>query len=123
MENTSFSYKTDLSKANVQTNRMGSTKWTYHKERSGATAAFFRKCNFSIRISCKLLISFTNYPSVQIHTFRKCLSFICEWVLHVRNLEFATSSRKGFPDISEGILRKGTGKFVAIVCGGFKVAC
>ena len=34
IENTTFPYKTVLSEANDKTNRMGSTKWTYHKERS-----------------------------------------------------------------------------------------
>ena len=32
IESTTYLYKTDLSKANVKTNRMGSTKWTYHKK-------------------------------------------------------------------------------------------
>ena len=32
IENTSFSFKTILSKANVKTNRMTTTKWTYPKE-------------------------------------------------------------------------------------------
>ena len=30
-------YKNSPSEANVKTNRMGSTKWTYHKERSFAS--------------------------------------------------------------------------------------
>ena len=34
MENASFSYKTAISEANVETNRMVSAKWTYHKEQS-----------------------------------------------------------------------------------------
>ena len=34
IEDVSFSYKTTISEANVKTNRMMSTKWTYHKERS-----------------------------------------------------------------------------------------
>ena len=32
IENTSFSFKTALSEANVKTNRMATTKRTYHKE-------------------------------------------------------------------------------------------
>ena len=32
MENGTFPYKTDLSKANIETNRIKSTKWSYHKE-------------------------------------------------------------------------------------------
>ena len=31
-ENASFPYKTDILEANVKTNRMMSTKWTYRKE-------------------------------------------------------------------------------------------
>ena len=31
IENASFPYKTTISEANVKTNRMVSTKWTYHK--------------------------------------------------------------------------------------------
>ena len=31
-ENTSFPFKTALSEANVKTNGMTTTKWTYHKE-------------------------------------------------------------------------------------------
>ena len=30
MENAAFPYKTALSKANVKTNRIGNSKWTYH---------------------------------------------------------------------------------------------
>ena len=32
IENTSFPFRTALSEANVKTNRMATTKWTYHKE-------------------------------------------------------------------------------------------
>ena len=32
IENTSFPFKTALSEADVMTNRMATTKWTYHKE-------------------------------------------------------------------------------------------
>ena len=37
IENSSFPYKTAISEDNVKTNRMVSTKWTYHKERSFAS--------------------------------------------------------------------------------------
>ena len=37
IENVSFSYKTTLSGANVKTNSMVSTKWTYKKEWSFAS--------------------------------------------------------------------------------------
>ena len=36
IKNTSFPYKTTLSEANVKTNRIATTKWTYHKEWSFA---------------------------------------------------------------------------------------
>ena len=37
MKNATFSFKIVFSKANVKTNRMESTKWTYHKEQGFAT--------------------------------------------------------------------------------------
>ena len=40
IENTPFSFKTALSEANVKTNRMATTKWTYHKEWSFASNYF-----------------------------------------------------------------------------------
>ena len=43
-ESASFPYKTAMSETNVKINRMGSTKWTYHKERS----FFIRKENRAI---------------------------------------------------------------------------
>ena len=36
----SFLYKTVMSEANVKTNRMGSTKWTYQKDRTFASNYF-----------------------------------------------------------------------------------
>ena len=40
IENASFPYKTAISQANVKTNRMMSTEWTYHKEWSFASNYF-----------------------------------------------------------------------------------
>ena len=40
IESVTYPYKTALSKANVKTNRMGSAKWTYHKEHSFASIYF-----------------------------------------------------------------------------------
>ena len=37
IERTPFPFKTALSEANVKTNRMATTKWTYHKEWSFAS--------------------------------------------------------------------------------------
>ena len=42
IESVTYPYKTGLSGANVKTNRMGSTKWTHHKERSFASIYFFK---------------------------------------------------------------------------------
>ena len=41
IENTSFALKTALSEAKVKTNRMATTKWTYHKEWSFTSKYFF----------------------------------------------------------------------------------
>ena len=40
MENATLPYKAALSKAKLKANRIGSTKWTYHKERGFATDYF-----------------------------------------------------------------------------------
>ena len=49
-EKATFPYKTGLSEANAKTNRMGSTKWTYHKERSFASNFFiFSKILFQFK--------------------------------------------------------------------------
>ena len=39
-ENTSFPFKTALSEANIMTNRISYTNWTYHKEWSFASNYF-----------------------------------------------------------------------------------
>ena len=46
IENTSFPFKTAQSEANVKTNRMATTKWTYHKEWSSASNYFIFLENF-----------------------------------------------------------------------------
>ena len=57
IENTSFPFKTALSEANVKTNRMATTKWTYHKEWSFASnyliflENLFQFYNFLKRVS------------------------------------------------------------------------
>ena len=40
IQNASFPYKTTISEANIKINRMVSTKWTNHKERSFARNYF-----------------------------------------------------------------------------------
>ena len=50
IENASFPYKTEISEANVKTNKMVTTKWTYHKERSFASNYFiFLKILFQFK--------------------------------------------------------------------------
>ena len=52
IENSLFPYKTAISEANVKTNGMLSTKWTYRKERSfAANYLIFLKILFSLRTS------------------------------------------------------------------------
>ena len=51
IEKASYPYKTTISEANVKTNRMVNTKWTYHKERSFASNYF---------IFLKILFQFKN---------------------------------------------------------------
>ena len=70
IENTSFTHKTVVSEANVETNRMVSTKWTYCKEQSfPVTTLFIWKFCFKLRTSSKELIWCTNNPNVHITTF------------------------------------------------------
>ena len=50
IENASFPYKTAISEANVKTNKMATTKWSYHKERSFANNYFiFQKILFQLK--------------------------------------------------------------------------
>ena len=50
IEKASFPYKTDISEANVKTNRMVTTKWAYHRERSFASNYFiFLKVLFQFK--------------------------------------------------------------------------
>ena len=57
IENATFPYKTAISKANVKTNNLVSTKWAYRKEWSFVSNYFiFSKNFFSLRTSDKELI-------------------------------------------------------------------
>ena len=50
IENALFPYKIAISEANVKTNRMVSTKWTYQKEWSFASSYFiFLKIQFQFK--------------------------------------------------------------------------
>ena len=66
VENTSFPYKTAISEANVKTNRMASTKWTYHNEWSFARNYFiFLKILFQFKNVLKrvdLMYQRSRYP-------------------------------------------------------------
>ena len=53
IENTSFPYKTVILEANIKANRLVSTKWTYHKERSFASNYFII---LEILFQCKKLL-------------------------------------------------------------------
>ena len=72
IENTSFPFKTALSKANVKANRMATAKWTYHREWSFASKylIFLENCS-SLRTSHKELIWCTNDPNINIRIFCK----------------------------------------------------
>ena len=76
IKNATFLYNAALSEPNVKIKRMGSTKWTWHKERSFVSnyLVSLRIC-FSLRTSYKKMIWSINYPNVHIHTFRKHWSF------------------------------------------------
>ena len=50
IEKASFPYKTAISEANVRTNRIVTTKWAYHRERSFASNYFiFLKVLFQFK--------------------------------------------------------------------------
>ena len=67
---TSFPFKTGLSEANAKTNKMRTTKLTYHKEWSFISNCFiFWKICFSFRTSWNELIWCTNDPNVHIRIF------------------------------------------------------
>ena len=65
IENASFPYKTVMSEANVKTNRMVSTNWTYHKERSFASNYFiFLKILLQLKGNVQLVQKVTFEPLV-----------------------------------------------------------
>ena len=63
----------------VNTNSIGSIKWTCRKEGNFANI-FFSKFCFSLKTSYLKLIC-SNYSNIHIYTFRKHWSFILEWRL------------------------------------------
>ena len=52
IKNAVFPYKTALPKSYVEINRMGSTKWTYHKKQSLATNYFIKLKIYFQRKNC-----------------------------------------------------------------------
>ena len=77
IKNASFPYKTTISEANGKTNRMSSTKRTYHEERSfSSNYLIFLEIFLSLKTSYKDLIRITNDPSNYLCTFCKSWSFI-----------------------------------------------
>ena len=67
IESATFPYKTALSEANVKTNRMGSTKWAYHKERGFASNYFHYFRNFIFILA--LIRSWFVVPTTRISIF------------------------------------------------------
>ena len=67
IETASFLYKTAMSKANFKTNRMVSSKWTYHKERSFASS-YFIFLNF-VSVYETLTKRWFDVPTTQIFIF------------------------------------------------------
>ena len=71
IENTPFPFKTALSEANVKTNRMATTKWTYRKEWSFASNCFiFLEKFFQFYNLLKRVNLMYNDPNVHICIFR-----------------------------------------------------
>ena len=77
-ENAIYLYKLALSKANLETNRMRITKWTYNNKKKVLPVAtwFSGKFCFSLRTSYKELIWWTKERNVHFHIFPKPRSFI-----------------------------------------------
>ena len=79
IENTSFPFKTALSEANVKTNRMATTKWTYHKEWSFASNYFIFLGNlFQFQNLLKRVYLIYQPPKFPYSIFRKRWSLILE---------------------------------------------
>ena len=96
-----FPYKTSLSKSYVKVNRMGSAKWTNHKERSFATNCFIFSyflicsifnvsyfCTLSYIILPKFLCTINNWHNKQLHDwFENNFIVYCTknfWLYYIR---------------------------------------
>ena len=90
IKNTPFSFKTPLSAANVKTNRMATTKWTYHKEWSFASNCFIILENlFQFQHLLKRVN--LNDPSTHICIFRKHWSLTLASFFPVSILKYTQS--------------------------------
>ena len=88
IENAAFPCKTALSEANIKTNRLGSTKWTYHKERSFASNDFiFSKILFHFKSLVYKVDLMYQTPKCPYSYFLKapkiCVVWICNCVLKI----------------------------------------
>ena len=69
IEKASFPYKIAISEANVKTNRMVTTKWAYHRERSFASNYFI-----FLKVKEPLINNWFNVPTAQTPIFVLFLS-------------------------------------------------
>ena len=82
MKNTTFHYKTVLSKTNVKRNKIGSAKRAYHLKWGLFTTyhlkwGLFTNYFMFLKIYFEyVIILMSKYPNVQIHIFSNCLNFI-----------------------------------------------
>ena len=84
VENSAFPYKNVLSAASFKTSGYGVQSRLIKKNRVLAvTTLFFWEFYFSLRISYKTWVWFTNHPNVRIPSFRKRCSFIWGCFFHV----------------------------------------
>ena len=86
IENAALPCKTTLSEANIKTNRLGSIKWTYHKERSFASNDFiFSKILFHFKnlvYKVDLMYQTPKWPySYFLKAPKICVVWICNCVL------------------------------------------
>ena len=86
IENASFPYKTAISEANVKTNRMVTTKWVYHRERSFVSNYFiFLKVLFQFKNLLHRVDFMYQLPKCSYSYFLQALEFyltvifLCEY--------------------------------------------
>ena len=90
-----FLYKTALSEANFKTNRMGSTKWTYHKGRSFASNCFmFSKILFQFKNIVQRVDLLYQLPKCPYSYFSKASEFYLRvfqwWIPYVSIIPLLT---------------------------------